>query len=65
MKVYELASGDFLVISPAGIATVCFKHPYRVAGGLDVVRRLRVLADTIEEAGKATGPLQNARCCPA
>ena len=62
MSVFELASGDFLVISPAGVRTLVYGRPYALER-LRIVRRLRVIADTIERAEAATAPLKTDGSC--
>lgn len=63
MIIYELASGDHLVISDAGVRTIVLCKPYALSGGISVVQSLRSRADAIEAAGKATGPLRESGVC--
>jgi hypothetical protein len=63
VSVFELASGDYLVISPAGVRTIVLRRPYPLAGGIGIVRSLRTSADAIEQAEVATSPLDRPGVC--
>jgi hypothetical protein len=63
MKVFELASGDYLVISHAGVQTVVIRNPYPLSGGVSLPQALRTVADAIEAAGNATAPIERAGVC--
>lgn len=64
-KIYELASGNYLVTSAAGVQTVVFRRPY-VGPNPDIVVELRLVADTIEAALTATAQLaHDGRSTPA
>lgn len=61
-RLYPLADGSYLVVSPAGIETIVYRvdldgHPMAVAG------RLRMQADAIERAADATAVIFQPGVC--
>jgi hypothetical protein len=63
VKVYELTSGDYLIVSQAGVQTIVFGKPYALSGGVGIVASLRTIADAIEAAGEATAPIARVGVC--
>lgn len=64
MKIYELASGDYLVTSDAGVQTIVFRKPFAsICGCPGFVAELRLVADTVEAAGSATASLSRPGVC--
>lgn len=63
-RVFSLANGDWLVISSAEIRTVVYRKPFETLElGIGLPTRLRYIADVIEEAMSATGPLERRGAC--
>ncbi len=62
-KVFELASGDYLVVSRSGALTIVFRRPYEFSGGLGAVTALRTMTYAVEAALEATAPMDRPGVC--